>query len=67
MRRGDFSSWIANVFGDHPLANSLKQIEVEYRAGNPADAAAGLVQAIRSRYEFIDPEAVQLESRPKLK
>jgi len=55
FRRGDFSNWITEVFGDYPLAKAIKEIEGQYRAGNVTDVATGLVQAIRERYEFIDP------------
>ena len=57
LRRGDFSSWIANVFGDYPLANTVRGVEDDYRTGSIANIATGLLQAIRSRYEFIEPEA----------
>ena len=56
LRRGDFSNWIANVFGDYPLANTVRRVEDDYRAGSMPDVAANLMQAIRSRYEFIEPE-----------
>ena len=57
LRRDDFSSWIANVFGGYPLANTVKRLENDYRAGNVRDIGTGLAQAIRCRYEFIGPEA----------
>jgi hypothetical protein len=56
LRRSDFSSWLANVFGDYPLANAVRQIENDYRRGGIFDVAASLVEVIRSRYEFIEPE-----------
>ena len=55
LRRSDFSSWIANVFGDYPLASAVSQVEDDYRKGGISDVAARLLQAIRSRYEFIEP------------
>jgi len=57
LRRGDFSSWIANVFGDYPLANTVRRVEDDYRTGSLPDVATSLVEAIRSRYEFIEQEA----------
>jgi hypothetical protein len=54
LDRGDFSSWIENVFGDYPLANTVRRVEVDYRTGSLPDVATSLVQAIRSRYEFIE-------------
>lgn len=57
LRRGDFSGWIANVFGDYSLANTVRRIEDDYRGGKIIEATSSLVQAIRSRYEFIEQEA----------
>jgi hydroxymethylpyrimidine pyrophosphatase-like HAD family hydrolase len=54
LRRGDFSRWVADVFGDHPLAEQLQRVEREYRAGARADAGASVSQAIRSRYELTE-------------
>jgi hydroxymethylpyrimidine pyrophosphatase-like HAD family hydrolase len=56
LRRGDFSHWVAEVFGDYPLARSVRRIEEAYRAQNLSDPGASLAQAVRARYEFIDPE-----------
>lgn len=56
LRRNDFSNWIANVFGDHPLATAIKQLEEDYRSGTAGEVIMPLVQAIRSRYEFLDPQ-----------
>jgi hypothetical protein len=57
LRRSDFSRWVQGVFGDHPLAKALRQLEDEYRGGTLTDVAASLARAIRSRYEFIEPPA----------
>jgi hypothetical protein len=57
LRRGDFSSWIANVFGDYPLANTVRRIEDDYCTSGMPDVTTNLVEAIRSRYEFVQPEA----------
>ncbi len=56
LRRGDFSSWIAKVFGDYPLANAVRRLEDDYRTDDTSDVATSLVQAIHSRYEFIEPD-----------
>jgi hypothetical protein len=56
LRRSDFSRWIADVFGDYPLAKTVRRLEDEYRAGNVAGVTTALSQAIRSRYEFLEPE-----------
>lgn len=55
LRRGDFSQWITNVFGDHPLAQTVQRIEEEYRTGGKPDVIPNLAEAIRSRYDFVDP------------
>jgi hydroxymethylpyrimidine pyrophosphatase-like HAD family hydrolase len=54
LRRGDFSRWIADVFGDYPLARTVRGLEDEYRAGRLADVPARLGEAIRARYEFVE-------------
>ena len=55
LRRGDFSRWIADVFGDYPLADSVRRIETDYRAGQARDLPAALTRAVRSRYDFLEP------------
>jgi hydroxymethylpyrimidine pyrophosphatase-like HAD family hydrolase len=55
LRRGDFSRWVADVFGDYPLAHELQQLEQEYRTGRLSDAAASLGRTVRARYEFVEP------------
>lgn len=55
LRRGDFSRWLVDVFGDHPLAKTIRELEARYRTGSVPDIAATLAQAVRSRYEFLEP------------
>ena len=55
LRRGDFSRWIGDVFGDYPLAKTVRQLEQNYGAGADGDLPAALAQAVRARYEFLDP------------
>jgi len=55
VRRHDFSKWIENVFGDYPLAKTVRLIEEESCNDQASDVASRIVQAIRSRYEFADP------------
>ncbi len=55
LRGGDFSKWITNVFGDHPLARTVQHLEKEYCAGGKPDVIPSLAEAIRSRYDFVDP------------
>lgn len=61
LRRSDFSRWIADVFGDYPLAKTVRQIEEDYRAGILPNVAPGVVEAIRQRYQFLDSFAESLE------
>jgi hypothetical protein len=55
LRRGDFSRWLEDVFGDYPLARSVRQLESAAHAGSAGDPRSGLIQAVRARYEFLDP------------
>jgi hypothetical protein len=52
LRRGDFSRWIADVFGDRALARELQAIEREYMEVGSADAVARIAAAVKSRYEL---------------
>jgi hydroxymethylpyrimidine pyrophosphatase-like HAD family hydrolase len=55
-RRGDFSRWIAEVFGDQPLAAEIRKVELRYRSGEIRDSTKlceSLIASIRERYELI--------------
>jgi len=54
LRRGDFSRWIGDVFGDHALAADLRRHEDRYRRGDDLDAAPEVVAAIRGRYDLTE-------------
>jgi hypothetical protein len=56
LRRGDFSRWIGDVFGDYPLAAELRALEERHRAGVPADTVPEIVAAIRGRYDLVQDE-----------
>ena len=56
LRRGDFSRWVADVFGDHALATELRQIEAWYRFNPHPDAATEAAGAIRARYDLAEDE-----------
>ena len=58
LRRNDISKWLANVFGDYPLAKTVRGLEEEYCAGKLPEVTSSLLDAIRSRYDFTDPAAV---------
>jgi hypothetical protein len=54
LRRGDFSRWIADVFGDRPLARELQGYEREYVHSGGGDAVARISAAVKARYELIE-------------
>jgi hypothetical protein len=51
-RRGDFSRWIRNVFGDEPLAVEIRQVEKDFRQGRIANLSESLAAPIHQRYEI---------------
>jgi hypothetical protein len=51
LRRGDFSRWIDDVFGDRVLADKLRAQERRYVMGE-GDALKAITDAIRSRYDL---------------
>ncbi len=54
-RRGDFSRWIADVFGDRPLALEVRELEERHRRGEVIDLATALVESVSLRYEVGPP------------
>jgi hydroxymethylpyrimidine pyrophosphatase-like HAD family hydrolase len=54
LRRGDFSRWIGEVFGDHALASDLRGHEDRYRRGDDLDIVPEIVAAVRGRYDLTD-------------
>jgi hypothetical protein len=52
LRRKDFSRWIAGVFGDFGLGNTVSEFEESYCGGNVTGVAEDLIREIRSRYDF---------------
>jgi hypothetical protein len=56
LRRGDFSRWIGDVFGDYPLAAELRALEDRHRGGPSADTVPEIVAAIRGRYDLVPEE-----------
>jgi hypothetical protein len=49
--RGDFSNWIAEVFGDKPLAAAIGKVEERFRNGRVKQLSKALIKPIRERYE----------------
>lgn len=57
LTRGDFSRWIADVFGDRSLADELRRHEERYRRGEDADSVPEIAAAIRARYDLTEGAA----------
>ena len=51
LRRGDFSRWIGDVFGDAGLAADLRELEAAHRASPGPVTVSAVVEAIRARYD----------------
>jgi hypothetical protein len=60
LRRGDFSRWVADVFGDHALAAELRSIEGRYRLATQSDVATVAAAAIRARYDLAEDEPTDI-------
>jgi hypothetical protein len=56
LRRGDFSRWIADVFGDRALARELRAHERAYVESRSDDTLDLIVAAIRSRYDLTEED-----------
>ena len=54
LRRGDFSRWITDVFGDNALATDLRAIEDQYRLGRVSDVTDAIVHAVENRYDLTE-------------
>jgi len=54
--RGDFSRWIADVFGDRALADELRGLEDRYRKRARADTLAEMAGAVRGRYDLAEDD-----------
>ncbi|MBM3820827.1 MAG: hypothetical protein FJW14_17675 [Acidimicrobiia bacterium] len=58
IRRGDFSRWIGDVFGDHALAGELRRQEQGYRGALDRDTIPEMAGAVRARYDLTDEDEV---------
>ena len=56
LRRGDFSRWIRDVFGDRALARELRDIERRYENEHNPEAVAEAIASISSRYDLTDSD-----------
>ena len=52
LRRGDFSRWIADVFGDHALARELRDHEQAYARSKSREEVGRIVATVTSRYDL---------------
>ena len=57
LRRGDFSRWIGEVFGDHALARELQGHERRDDKPENREGLDRIVAAIRSRYDLTEEGA----------
>jgi hydroxymethylpyrimidine pyrophosphatase-like HAD family hydrolase len=54
--RGDFSRWIADVFGDGALADELRAIERRCQTGVGEQTLSAMATAVRDRYDLAEDE-----------
>jgi hydroxymethylpyrimidine pyrophosphatase-like HAD family hydrolase len=54
VRRGDFSRWIRDVFGDRALAAELKRLEERYQSTAHTEVLTEMAGAVRSRYDLTE-------------
>jgi len=52
LRRGDFSRWIGEVFGDWALADDVRTQEERFRTGVDRDTIPEVADAVRGRYDL---------------
>jgi hypothetical protein len=54
--RGDFSRWVADVFGDRDLADDLRTLEERHRVRSRIETLPEMANAIRGRYDLAEDE-----------
>ena len=64
LTRGDFSSWIADVFGDRALADELHVYEQWFVKRIDADVLPEIAKAIRARYDLTEEEEYEAAATP---
>jgi hydroxymethylpyrimidine pyrophosphatase-like HAD family hydrolase len=64
LRRGDFSRWIGDVFGDRALADELRAHEERYRRTGAVEQVPEIAAAIRARYDLTDSDAIDAVAAP---
>jgi hydroxymethylpyrimidine pyrophosphatase-like HAD family hydrolase len=63
-RRGDFSRWVADMFGDHQLANAIRLLEQRCCHENYPNAVPAIGSTIRGRYDLAEESLFSLETAP---
>ena len=66
LQRGDFSRWIAQVFGDDVLAKELQAIEEQWRIGLTADVNGAIISAVEKRYKLPEDALLLPLEKPNL-
>jgi len=56
VRRGDFSRWIQDVFGDYSLGAKLRTLEELHRRAPRPETLSDIASAIRARYDLAAEE-----------
>jgi hypothetical protein len=59
LRRGDFSRWLGDVFGDRALADELRGLEERYRGTADGEPVQEIAAAVRARYDLTDSDAAE--------
>lgn len=57
-RRGDFSRWLRDVFGDYPLGLAVHALEGRCRDERDPSAVSAIASAIRGRYDLTPDEEI---------
>jgi hypothetical protein len=57
-RRGDFSRWLREVFGDYPLALEVHALEERCRKDRDPTVVPAIASAVRGRYDLTPGEEV---------
>lgn len=60
-RRGDFSRWLRDVFGDYPLALTVATLEQRVRDEHDPSAVPAIASAVRGRYDLVPGQSVDPE------
>jgi hypothetical protein len=63
VRRGDFSRWIGDVFGDHSLAADIRALEQRHRSRASPETLPEIAAAVRERYDLLEEETATVETR----